>query len=169
MKTKMKEKKSIELEICEAEEIYTDERYRWNCPICKEIISYSGGPQCLKLKGKTKDPVCPECAEEHNYDLYSKIIVSNILFGVKEKADKMKSTDADCPKLLRDLRFLRNDLDSHITRISGIIEKKALINAQKLADTGIPFDKITIDGIKIWANNDGVTFVDYELPSWEVR
>jgi len=164
MTTKKKVEKKFLLEICEAEEIYTDEQYRWNCPICKEIISYSGRPQCLKLKGKTKDPVCWKCAAEHNYDLYSKIIVSNILFRVKEKAGKMKATDADCPKLLRDLESLNNDLYSDINRISGIVEEKARINAQKLADTGIHFDKITIDGIEIWVDKDGVTFVDDEIP-----
>jgi len=163
MTTKMKVK-SFLLEICEAEEIYTDEQYRWNCPICKKIISYRGGPQYLKLKGKTKDPVCWECAEEHNYDLFSKIIVSNIFFDMKESVGKMKATDADCSKFFRDLQSLGCAIDSYIYCFRRIIEKEALINAQRLADTGIHFESIRIDGIRICLDKDGVAIVDYNSP-----
>jgi len=153
-----KKKKKIELEI-----FSNNESEKVTCPICGDECT-SEVPKWLRVKGAkdNKGAVCLKCAEKHNLDLYIKVGISDILFELQKMAAGLEADDYLTFK--GDLYSLSQSLGNNMRWIDHVIEKKALRSAQKLADTGIVFQNVTIDGIDISVNKEGVAAKDNEIP-----
>ena len=154
MAAKKKVENSIELEIYDnkgSEEAI--------CPICGKDFK-TDVPKWFRIKGKSA--VCSNCAKEHNFDLYSQVGIADIFFEVKEMVTALEADD--CHTAIDKLYSLSSYLNNNLRWIDEIAEKKALRYAQKLAHTGIVFERIIIHGVDIFVDKKGFARIYQEIP-----